>query len=495
MKSLKNRLILSYFGLTLLTLLTLGGLFFFMVNRYSQQAESALSEEVRQRALGQVYEFMQESPDIGELRIFIDSIERAQGVDIQLSDGEGEDVFSQYTDSAIFTISSDDELSQMLNMMGQQGMRSNPRGPGIQWQFFFGKSDHEDLAGLLSDGLIDFSIAGSVQTGELTVHPPAGDRLSYFNPIGIIFLIAAGFVLLISGILGWRIGDSLTRPLRDLTGVVNRMSEGDLDARVETSLKDEELSQLAEQINTMAGELQGTITSLQQERDIMQRFLMDASHELRTPVTALSAYLELLSGKAGYDPDRRNEYIEMCISQNDRSRDIIVNLLDLLRIEQFEGKEQKHLESISVPELTDQVVSMISPIAEAKGIGISETGSLPEDASIIGDKFQLTTALKNVLENSIKYSPAQSHISLASDITGGDVRFTITDEGPGIPEEDLERVYDRFFRSTKATGTGSGLGLSMVKRIIENHGGHIEITNRTESPGLQAVISLPLAEA
>ncbi len=500
MKSLKNRLILSYFGLTCVTLMLLGGLFFFMIERYSEQAEETLSQQVRQRSINQLYNFMKESPDLGELSIFIDSIQRGQGVEISLLDEHGEDLFEQYTLSAIFTIDTDTRLPEIMNM--DQDTSGNSRNKtlrpnGMQWQYFLGnrglsENNGEEFEILLEDGYLEFTIAGSLHTGELSVKAPEEGGISLFYPVGFVFLIAAGIVLLISGILGWKIGDSLTRPLRSLTKVVNDMSAGDLGVRATASSKDQELNQLAIQINKMAQELQGTITNLEEEKERLQRFLMDASHELRTPVTALAAYLELLTGKAKEDPKRREEYIHMCISQNNRSRDIIVNLLDLLRIEQYDENSRKTFLDISLNDLIPEVLDMVRPLAEEKQITIDWMSDINDSEQIFGNEFQLTTAVKNLVENSIKYIPKNTCIKITTTRGADSIALTILDEGEGIPEDEIDRIYDRFFRSKRATGTGSGLGLSIVKRIVENHRGSIDITNRIDHSGLKVVVSLPL---
>ncbi len=500
MKSLKNRLILSYFGLTIVTLLLLGGLFFFMIDRYSDQAEETLSQQVRQRSINQLYNFMKESPDLGELRVFIDSIERGQGTEIILLDEFGEDLFEQYTLNAIFTIEADQRLPAIMNMNEENfgnGRNRQARPNAIQWEFFLGgkgsETDGGEIESLLEDGYLDFTIAGILQTGELFVEAPDDGSLSLLYPIGIVFIIAAGIVLLISGILGWKIGDSLTKPLRSLTKVVNTMSAGDLEVRAEPTSKDQELNQLAIGINTMAQELKGTITTLEEEKERLQRFLMDASHELRTPVTALAAYLELLTGKAVEDPKRREEYIQMCISQNDRSRDIIVNLLDLLRIEQYDENDRKNFLEVSLNDLVPDVLTMIKPLADKKQMTTGWTSSLGDSDLLCANEFHLTTAIKNIIENSVKYAPENTSISITAEASDQSCILTVTDEGAGIPEDEIDRIYDRFFRSKRATGNGSGLGLAIVKRIIENHQGTITIKNRIDCSGIHVVIILPMS--
>jgi two-component system phosphate regulon sensor histidine kinase PhoR len=262
--------------------------------------------------------------------------------------------------------------------------------------------------------------------------------------------------------------------------------------RAETSSKDEEINRLSAQINDMAGELSATIEDLRQEKDRLKRFLVDASHELRTPVTALSAYLEMLSGKAGEDAERRREYIDICIAQNNRSRDIVIQLLELLRMEQI--GDSVSYDRLDAANLFEDSIAMMYPAAQEKRISLQfDTSRQLSDVVVYGNRYQLLTALKNIVENAIKYSPEGSTIVCELSVSEDRVEFIVSDTGMGIQEEELSRVFDRFYRSKKACGKGSGLGLSIVKRIIENHDGIVTIANRKDVQGVRCIISLPKA--
>ncbi len=514
---------ISYISLTIVTLVMLGGGFFFLINRYASQADEIISETTNQQVLTQLYSFMQERPDIGELSQFIESLEQVRGVSIELIDASGESVLDAYTSNAIFSVNLDPEILELLKMDSQSRNEPLPRSDPLSrndplskkeppprndplsrngmmhWGLFFNFGPAKDpvpgediIQKLLKDGDLRFSIAGVPQTGKLTISSGSLIKQQLLEPSAFAFGFAALIVLMLSVVIGWRISLSLSRPLRSLTSVVNSMSSGHLEVRAETSSKDEEINRLSAQINDMAGELSATIEDLRQEKDRLKRFLVDASHELRTPVTALSAYLEMLSGKAGEDAERRREYIDICIAQNNRSRDIVVQLLELLRMEQI--GDSVSYDRLDAANLFEDSIAMMYPAAQEKRISLQfDTSRQLSDAVVYGNRYQLLTALKNIVENAIKYSPEGSTIVCELSVSEDRVEFIVSDTGMGIQEEELSRVFDRFYRSKKASGKGSGLGLSIVKRVIENHNGIVTLSNRKDVQGARCIISLPKA--
>ncbi len=487
----------SYIGLTIITLIMLGGGFFFLIERYASQADELITEQKNQQILTQVYHFMRDDPDIGELKLFIENLERVQGVSVHLVDETGKSIFAIYAPSAIFTLDITPEITKYLRLDEPRNNNGfSQKMNNLMWGFLLRNQNQRDresqqlLQQLLGQGVLQFSVAGVPQAGTITIETKSFFKEQLLRPSRIAFTFAAVVVLVLSIIIGWKISDSLTRPLRSLSSVVDTMSSGNLKARAKTTSKDDEINTLAVQINQLAGDLDGTIIHLQQEKERLQRFLVDASHELRTPVTALSAYLELLTGKAGDDESRRKEYIATCIIQNARSRDIIVHLLELLRLEQLD--EKVPLRKLPAQYLLDEAVAMMKPAADEKHIYLT-IGDPCINGFIFGDKYQLETALKNILENAVKYSPNGSDISCGCVCSKGHVCYTIKDSGMGIDPEEIDRVFDRFYRSKKAQCQGSGLGLSIVKQIVMNHKGTIMLENRTDGSGLSCMITFPVA--
>ncbi len=497
MNSLKHRLMVSYVSLTLITLCALGGGFFLLIDRYASESDELLTAQLSRQLVAQIYDHMREGTEIGELERFVENLEQLQGAKIEVLDAEGVSVFEVYAPTAIFSLSMTPEIDEYLRIEAQNRTQPLMRMNSIRWGALLrsqSPQEHEQLLErLLSRGELQFTVAGTLQSGTLKVESTGFFKEQLLNPSIVAFSSAAVIVLILSLLLGWKISGSLTRPLKSLGDVVSHMSGGDLMVRASTVSPDDEINILAAQINQLAEELHGTIETLKEEKDRLQRFLVDASHELRTPVTALSAYLEMLAGKAGEDPQRRGAYIETCIAQNERSKDIVVHLLELLRLEQVEPSAA--VRSLSAQGLMEEAVSMVEPAALGKQIILHRMQRCAADAALRGDSYQLVTALKNLLENAVKYSPEGSTVIYACTADEQQITYTVSDSGPGIDPEDIARIFDRFFRSKRAVGPGSGLGLSIVQQVVENHHGTIAVENRADgNSGVLCTMTFPLSE-
>lgn len=489
MNSLKKRIMTSYVLLTAAALILVGAVMFMLMHRYAVSSQATLNQQTKEQVLSGLYEFMIERPDIGELEDYVEDIERFSGVRVDVHDASGVSLFEGYAESAIVSITENSRINELF----RSPRGSSSRAPMMMhWGMFFGSRqdqlppESERIAAFIQQGAIGLTIAGVPQTGSFTIEAENLVSQQLIEPVAMAFALAAVAAMAAAAFMGWKISGSLTQPIAAITQAVNVMSSGDLSARARLSSRDEELNQLASQIHALADELSLTIDELIGEKERLKRFLVDASHELRTPVTALSAYLEMLSGKAGDDPERRRSYIRTCISANERSKEIVTNLLELLRMEKHEiSKVQLDLRDIA-----EHAAAIVAPEAEAKKINLNCSFSA---CTFIGDSYQLVTAFKNLMENAVRYAPEGSEVICVLECTQEHAIFSVTDEGPGIDESESHRLFDRFYRAKDAPGTGSGLGLSMVSQAAENHGGTVDLQNRQDRSGLKVVFNLPKA--
>ncbi len=300
------------------------------------------------------------------------------------------------------------------------------------------------------------------------------------------FLWAALISALLAAVVGLVVSRRLTTPLAGLSTAAAQMSAGDLSVRAPVSSRDE-FGQLAGQFNLMAGGLETSFKQLSEERDTLRRFVADASHELRTPITALQTFTDLLQGSAADDPQARIEFLAESQKQLTRLEWITRNLLDLSRLEA--GIEALDLAAYDAAEITRSVGVTFEPLAKEKGLELA-VSSPAEPLEIRCDRLRVEMALSNLLQNAFKFTPAGGRVELSCEPAGGLVRWSVTDTGVGIPPEDLPHIFERFYRGSNPGVEGSGLGLAIVYSIVQAHGGKVTADSQP-SQGSKFILELP----
>lgn len=234
--------------------------------------------------------------------------------------------------------------------------------------------------------------------------------------------------------------------------------------------------------------------SLQRRTETVRRdFVANISHELKTPIGALGLLAETVRDEP--DPGVVERLAERMITEADRVSRTVDDLLELSRIEFGDDTE---FEDLDVRSLVGEAQSRLGPAADQAGIKIRV--DVPSNLVLHGDRRQLVSALFNLLDNAVKYSPEDSEIVVAAVAVGegdvdpaGTVRLTVGDEGVGVPRRDLDRIFERFYRVDRArsrrTG-GTGLGLAIVRHVVSNHGGEVRVES-TEGVGSEFTLVLP----
>ncbi len=221
------------------------------------------------------------------------------------------------------------------------------------------------------------------------------------------------------------------------------------------------------------------ITELRRVDQIRRDFVANVSHELRTPLTAIRGYVEALSEDDTSSEDR-GRFLEIIGRHTQRMERLVKDLLRLARLDA--GQETLDVIPCDTHNLTDTVLSDVAQAAEERNQRVEVT--IGPGADIIrADPAKLHDALRNLVANAITYSPERSRIGIDVTSDHGRVTIAVSDEGPGIPEEDLTRVFERFYRVDKARARdpgGTGLGLAIVKHLVELHGGGVRVENRPE---------------
>jgi two-component system phosphate regulon sensor histidine kinase PhoR len=217
------------------------------------------------------------------------------------------------------------------------------------------------------------------------------------------------------------------------------------------------------------------ITDLRRADQIRRDFVANVSHELRTPLTAIRGYVEALADGAGPDDTRR--FLEIIGRHTQRMERLVSDLLRLARLDA--GQEQLDITNCDTLELARAVVADVSPALEARRQRVDVEVAAGAE-TIRGDAAKLHDALRNLVANASIYAPESTTIRIGAQPAGGRVALTVADEGPGIPEGDLARVFERFYRVDKSRARdpgGTGLGLAIVKHLVELHGGTVRVEN------------------
>ena len=301
----------------------------------------------------------------------------------------------------------------------------------------------------------------------------------------ILFLMTIlGFVLALAA--GYFVSKRILQPIRDMTATARKIEIEKMDRRIVVPPVRDELSELADTFNHMLERLEAGFRQ-------QQRFVSDASHELRTPVTVILGYSDLLSRWGRSDEEVLDEGISSIRSEAEDMQQLIEKLLFLARADR--QRQVLHKENIELSELVGDVMRKMKLVTRTHSVELLEN----EDGVIFADQVTMRQMMRIFLENSTKYTPAGGHITACSRRTpdGKFMQLELADDGIGIAREDQQKVFDRFYRvdssRTKAQGgvSGTGLGLSIASWIAEQHG--IEISMESElGQGTKMILRIPL---
>jgi signal transduction histidine kinase len=295
-------------------------------------------------------------------------------------------------------------------------------------------------------------------------------------------LVAANIIgLCVAIVSGIFISRKILQPIRKIIETTKNIQINNLGKRLDDNNCEDELQELTETINHMLNRIQ---TGVEQQ----QRFVADASHELRTPVTVISGYANMLDRWGKNDVSVLDEGITAIKSEAAQMQNLIEKLLYLARIDQDIQILKKA--PVEMNGLIDEVVQETRLIAPEHQILLCQN-----DAAVVRvDPFSIKQLLRIFIENSIKYTPVGGKISICSHKTSTQLEITVQDTGIGIPEEDQPKIFDRFYTvdksRSKSTG-GTGLGLSIARWIAEQHSSTIHVTSKP-GKGTTLTLAVPL---
>jgi signal transduction histidine kinase len=299
-----------------------------------------------------------------------------------------------------------------------------------------------------------------------------GARLDLTLPVRVLAATAIGLLFV------QFLARGTTSPLREMAAAASAMARGDHGVRVRATSRDE-VGELARAFNAMAAQL----ADVDRQR---RELVANVSHELRTPIGALQALLENLAD--GVEPPDRAT-LRVALAQTERLGRLVAQLLDLSRMES--GTLPLHPVRFPVRPLLEQALRECE-LAEPGSVRLKVCVQ-PGDLAAQGDPERVHQVVANLLENAIRHSPPDGRVWVSAHEVDGVTTIAVTDEGPGIPAHEAERVFERFYRTDEARSVragGTGLGLAIARWIVDAHGGAIRAESR-EPSGCRVVVDLP----
>lgn len=368
-------------------------------------------------------------------------------------------------------------LPEAAGRAGRFAVVVDARGSVLQSSMPVPASVGKALAGSVDTGVADGLeyvgvpvVRNNAVAGAVYIGSPTGNGVSALSATADLLrgfwwqlMVAAAIAASIALVIARFLARGMTTPLREMASAARRMSQGDYRDRVAANSRDE-VGQLATAFNRMAAQLEGVEAS-------RRELVGNVSHELKTPISALQAHLEnLLDGVEEPNP----EVLAVMLAQCERLARLVDQLLDLSRLES--GDVPLELEPVALADLVDQVVAEVGVSRSDRAVTVVN-GVGPALPPLRADRERLHQVLYNLLDNAFRFTPAGGSVTVAAQGDGdGACSVSVSDTGAGIPEEHINRVFERFYRvdsSRSRSDGGTGIGLAIARSVVEAHGGRI----------------------
>jgi|GEM_PF-3122260 len=297
--------------------------------------------------------------------------------------------------------------------------------------------------------------------------------------ITVLVLVALLSSLLIAG---W-FSRELVRRIRAAGAAARALAAGELTQRVPEAGNDE-ITDLARHFNHMAERIQVLVGGLRRSEQARKELLVTVSHELRTPMTSISGFAEALRDGIVKDEERKHRYYQIIAAESARLTRLINDLFDVSKLET--GQLELRMQAMAVAPWLSDFAEAQRPLAEGAGLRLDlEINPAAQPARVYGDRDRLDQVLTNLVGNALRFAPPESSVVIGARAEGDDLVVTVADQGPGLKPDEAGRVFDRFFQGQeKGQGhKGAGLGLAIVRSLVEAHGGSVGVDS---APGAGA---------
>lgn len=454
MKTSFGRMFATIAGFVLLCLLFLGAAFrALMTNYLAAEARSSLSKSADSIA-GLAAAYGGDLTDNWEFRMNLTFAAQVSETDAVICDAQG-----------VVALCSDESLScGHLGLTADAGLVSEVLESGKIYgsgRLGLYESERCYVAEAFPDG-----------AGFVLVSSPAKEPKQMLGPMFELFLTPALLVLLVAVAASSILADAQARPIRSVAKTAKRFGQGDLRARVHVSPRAPvEVAELADEFNRMAD-------SLERSEMLRREFIANVSHELKTPMTTIAGFMDgMLDGTI--PEERHRQYMETVSSEVRRLSRLVRTMLDVSRL-QSQGIPEQRKGRIDLAECAGRVLISFEQKINEKGIEVDV--ALPDTGLFAwanGDA--ITQVVYNLTDNAVKFCPPSGRLWLRAEAADGKARLTVGNTGPTVPPEELPLLFDRFHKTDKSRSVdreGYGLGLYIVKTIVESHGEKIWVTSR-----------------
>lgn len=318
--------------------------------------------------------------------------------------------------------------------------------------------------------------------GAVILYSPVRGVNQAFDQMRAIHVGSALLGIILSILLGWWLSRYIARPITEVSEGAERIAQGDFQNRVRVTSADE-LGRMGMAFNNMARKLENY-------EKLRREFVANVSHELRSPLTSIQGFVTaILEDK---NPSQQKKYLQIISKETQRVSKLVTELLEISRYDA--GVEPFSMEPFPISNVVKRATNSLKPLAEEANqhICLQIPAKLPD---CYGDEDKIEQVVHNLLANALRYSQHGTSITIAAHVEDKQIKVTVTDEGPGIPQNALPRLWERFYRVEQGRSRemgGSGLGLAIVDEIIKKHQGSVAV-HSVEGQGSTFSFTLPLA--
>lgn len=290
-----------------------------------------------------------------------------------------------------------------------------------------------------------------------------------------------------TALLAWLIIQIGLRPLQRMGGVAQQIAAGDLSRRVEPATPKTEIGRLGLALNGMLTQIEAAFEQRKASENRLRRFIADASHELRTPLTSIRGYSEMLRRGAAESPSDSDLARRRIEEESVRMSTLVDDMLLIARLDQGRPLETKPVDLQAIARDAAADARVVAPQRDIKV-------DAPAGVMVTGDDTRLRQVMANLVRNALVHTPAKTPIEIAVSTDDGLARMTVADHGPGLTPDEMNRIFEPFFRadpSRSRDSGGAGLGLSIVSAVVTAHGGRVKV-HPTDGGGATFEVELPL---
>jgi signal transduction histidine kinase len=462
-----NKLYLRISGILLVVLLTIGVAYFLITayasQRYFQETTQRLNAHVAEQMLLEVNPFVDGQVNKEALGTIMHSMMAVNpGIEVYLLDPDGKILSFVVLDKKVKLNQVD--LTQVKEFLATKGDKfiqgDDPRNPGNKVVFSATKVEEDGV--LL--GYV-YMVLASEEYENITAVLRNSFILKTGSQLFLVTMIGA-FSL---GLLAiWFI----TRNLRKIIQTVRKFEQGDLNVRIPVKSNDD-LGGLSHTFNRMADTLLKNIDQLKEVDHLRKELIANVSHDLRTPLSVIHGYVETLSIKMDdLKAEEKERYLNIILKSTDRLKQLVADLFQLSQLEARQVKPNK--ERFAIAELINDLSAKYQLLAAGKNISL-KTEIANSNVLVEADLALMERVLSNLLDNALKHTPESGEVDIQLSKSGASVMVSVSNTGEGIPEDEIDHIFDRYFTKSKTGTEGTGLGLAIVKNILEIHNSVINV--------------------